>query len=87
VVQDPNLIPPGTIEDGVHYGYLTNFQGMYQLTFDRVDVAPDGSWTNTNSKLRTLPTDPSVWCFVNRYAGQSIEVVVQSQHVVGVYAL
>ena len=87
VVHDPSLIPPGTIEDGVHYGYLTNAQGMYELTFDRVDVATDGTWKNTNSKLRTLPTNPAAWTFAYRYAGMSIQVIVQGQRVTGVYAL
>jgi hypothetical protein len=88
VVQaDPTRIPPGVIEDGVHYGYLTSSQGMVQLTFDRADVQPDGSWSNTNSKLRTLPTDPSVWMFSYPYSGQPIEVVVQNQHVTAVYAV
>ncbi len=87
VVYDPTLIPPGTIEDGVHYGYLTSFQGMYQLTFDRVDVAADGTWKNTNSKLRTLPTNPAAWTFSYPYAGMPIQIDVQGQRVTGVYAL
>ena len=87
VVYDPTLIPPGTIEDGVHYGYLTSFQGMYQLTFDRVDVAADGTWKNTNSKLRTLPTNPAAWTFSYPYAGMPIQINVQGERVTGVYAL
>ena len=82
--RDPHLILPGTVEDGVHSGYLTDVEGMYQLTFDRVDVQPDGSWTNTNAKLRTLPTDPNVWTFGYRDAGQSVEIVIQDQRVTGI---
>ena len=85
--RDPYLIAPGTIEDGVHYGYLSDASGMTQLTFDRVDVAADGSWSNTNSNLRTLPTDPQVWTFSYPSAGQPIEVVVQNQRVTAVYAV
>ena len=79
VVRDPTLIPPGTIRDGVHYGYLTDADGLYELTFDRADVAADGTWKNTNSKLRTLPTSPAAWTFSYRYAGMPIEVIVQGR--------
>jgi hypothetical protein len=42
-------------------------------------VLPDGTWSNTNTKVRTLPTDPQVWAVSYPYSGQPIEVVVQNQ--------
>ena len=57
-VHDPNLVPPGTIEDGTHYGYLTDVEGMYQFTFDRADVQDDGSWSNTNRSCARFPQTP-----------------------------
>jgi len=81
---DSNLIPPGVIEDGQWFGYLTDVEGMWQLTFDRVDIR-DGYWHNDNERLRTLPTDPAAWRFSERYAGQPVEIWVKNQRVNGVY--
>jgi hypothetical protein len=56
---DPNLIASGTIEDGTHYGYLTD-QGDGSFSFDRVELADDGTWANVNPTIRTLPYASSV---------------------------
>ena len=83
---DPDLIPPGVIEDGVHVGYVTDFEG-WEFTFDRADVAPDGSWTNTNTKLRTLPMSIDRWQGGPLVSGMPIEIHVQNQRVVSAYIL
>jgi hypothetical protein len=79
---DPLRIPPGVIEDGTHYGYLvSSAEGSF--SFDRADVRADGSWSNVNPKLRTLPYAGSIpWS-----SGTAIEVVVQNQHVTSVAAI
>ena len=83
---DEYLIPRGTIEDGVHYGYLTDVGRMwYSFTFDRVTVNPDGTWTNAGDTLRTLPLDWEVASAPNYTPGLPIAVHVLNQHVVGVY--
>jgi len=74
---DPLLIPPGTIEDGTHYGYLVS-QSPGWFAFDRADVAADGSWSNTNPKVRNLPIGAEL-ALVD---GTPIVVVVQAQRVV-----
>jgi hypothetical protein len=81
VPDDPYLITPGTIEDGTHYGYLTS-QGAGWFSFDRADVAADGTWTNVNSKTRTLPYANAV-AVVN---GAPVQVIVEDQRVVAVWA-
>ena len=79
--EDPMRIPAGVIEDGTHHGYLVErTDGAF--TFDRADVRADGSWTNVNPKLRTLPYAGAVpWA-----DGTPIEVVVENQHVTSVSA-
>jgi hypothetical protein len=72
-------IPPGVIEDGTHYGYLIESSDG-SFTFDRADVQADGSWTNVNPTLRTLPYAGSVpWA-----SGTPIEVIVDDQRVASV---
>jgi murein DD-endopeptidase MepM/ murein hydrolase activator NlpD len=74
---DPLLIPPGTIEDGTHVGYLVS-QSPGWLVFDRADVNADGSWSNVNPKVRSLPIAEALFL----PDGSPIRVVVQNQHVV-----
>lgn len=76
VAVDPLLIAPGTIEDGIHVGYLVS-QSPGSFAFDRADVAPDGSWSNTNPLVRTLPIATPL----SLANGSPIVVVVQSQRV------
>lgn len=76
---DPLQIEPGVIEDGIHYGYLVS-SAVRSFTFDRADVQADGSWSNTNPKLRTLPYAGSIpWS-----SGTAIQIVVQDQRVTSV---
>ena len=75
--QDRLLIPPGTIEDGTHFGYLVS-QGVGSFVFDRADVSADGLWSNTNPLLRDLPVDEELPV----QNGTPIAVVVESQRVV-----
>ena len=78
---DPALIPPGVIEDGVHFGYAVNATNT-SISFDRADVQADGSWTNNNPKVRTLPVTPDFWSSnLFPYPGQPIEIHVQGQRV------
>jgi hypothetical protein len=78
---DRALIPAGVIEDGVHFGYAVNVTTT-SISFDRVDVEADGSWTNNNPKIRTLPVNPDFWS-VNLFPGpgQPVEIHVQGQRV------
>jgi hypothetical protein len=76
---DPTRVPAGTIEDGTHYGYLTD-QGDGSFSFDRVDLADDGTWANVNSMIRTLPYTGQV----DLANGAPVVVEVQDQHVVDV---
>ena len=76
---DPLRIQPGVIDDGVHHGYLVSSTGS-SFTFDKADLNADGSWTNVNPKLRTLPYSGSIpWS-----SGTPIEIVVQNQRVASV---
>ena len=74
-------IPPGVIEDGVHFGYAVNATPT-SISFDRADVETDGSWTNNNPRIRTLPVTPDFWA-TNLFPspGQPIEIHVQGQRV------
>jgi hypothetical protein len=88
VVADPARIAPGVIEDGVHHGYLYGWSDEH-FSFDRADVAADGTWTNNNPRLRTLTI--GYWPFdtapESLWSGEAIEVHVQDQHVTAVYVL
>ena len=53
-------IPPGVIEDGVHFGYAVNATPT-SISFDRADVQADGLWTNNNPRVRTLPVASGFW--------------------------
>jgi hypothetical protein len=78
---DPALISPGVIEDGVHFGYAVNATTA-SISFDRADVQPDGSWTNNNPRIRTLPVTPDFWSSsLFPYPGQPIEIHIQGQRV------
>ena len=79
-------IPPGVIEDGIHYGYLYDYSDT-GFSFDRVDVAADGTWTNVNPKLRALPTAGWPWTVSSRalHSGQAIGVSVENQVVTGAW--
>ena len=78
---DPALIPPGVIEDGVHFGYAVNATNT-SISFDRADIQADSSWTNNNPKVRTLPVTPDFWSSnLFPYPGQPIEIHVQGQRV------
>jgi hypothetical protein len=82
VPADPLRIPPGVIEDGVHYGYLGR-SGNASFSFDRADILPDGSWKNTNPKMRTLPFSQ----YIPWPSGTPIQVIVDNQRVTWVTAL
>ena len=75
VSDDPWLIPPGTIEDGVHVGYLTAY-GPNWISFDRADVDANGTWTNVNPKVRTMPWNHDI---VRMWSGMPIEIHVQNR--------
>jgi hypothetical protein len=78
---DPALIPPGVIEDGVHFGYAVNATNT-SISFDRADLQADGLWTNNNPKVRTLPVTADFWSSnLFPYPGQPIEIHVQGQRV------
>ena len=79
---DPWRIAPGVIEDGVHVGYLTDY-GADWISFDRADVAADGSWTNENPQVRTMPWSHDI---VQMWSGMAVEIHVENQHVVAVWA-
>ena len=69
------------IEDGVHFGYAVNATNT-SISFDRADIEADGSWTNNNPKVRTLPVTPDFWSSnLYPYPGQPIEIHVQGQRV------
>jgi hypothetical protein len=79
-----DLIPAGTIEDGMHYGFITDWEG-YEFGFHRVEVDDGGAWTNSNPKERTLPFH---WNLAMPPAiPWPIEVLVMDQHVARVTLL
>jgi len=78
---DATAVAPNVIEDGTHFGYLTAWN-VTSFSFDRVDVLPDGSWKNTNPKVRTLPLPANTTGIP--YVGMPIQVVVQNQHMMSI---
>ena len=75
------VIPAGVIGEGGHFGLLVA-QGDGTMTFDRVTVNPNGTWTNANSELlRALPTAGPI----GLPNGSTIHILISDQRLVRVW--